>query len=129
MKQMVMMVLNNPDHCTTLLEAWDAAGAPGITILESTGLINIRRAGARDDLPLMPSLLDMLRSNEEHHRTIFSVVEDEAAAQALIAATEETFQQLDEQDRDESGILFVVPVAETRRFATARAQRRLQEQP
>lgn len=128
MKQMVMMVLNNPDYCTVLLEAWDAAGAPGITILESTGLINLRRAGLRDDLPLMPSLADVLRGKEERHRTIFSVVEDEVAAQALVAATEATFRQLEEQGQDESGILFVVPVTEAHRFATTRAQRRLERQ-
>ncbi len=127
MRQMVMMVLNNPDHCMTLLEAWEAAGAPGITILESTGLIRLRGAGMRDDVPLMPSLFEMMRGREEHHRTIFTVVEDEAQAQAVIAATEEVFRTLDEEGHDNSGVLFVVPVTETRHFTTARARRRLQE--
>ena len=124
MKQMVMMILNNPDYGMALLEAWEAAGAPGITMLESTGLIHMRQAGAREDLPLLPSLFEVLRGGEKHHRTIFTVVDDEAQAQAVIRATEETFRQFDATDYDESGVLFVLPVTEMHRFATARASQR-----
>jgi hypothetical protein len=54
MKQMVMMVLNNPDHCMTLLDAWEAPARRG-QHLESTGLVHMRHAhdGLRDDLPLL----------------------------------------------------------------------------
>lgn len=116
MKQMVIMVLNNPDHCMLLLEAWEAAGAPGITILESTGLVRMRRTGARDDVPLIPSLSDFLRGKETHHRTIFSVVDDEAQAQALIQATRRAFERIDKNKMESSGVLFVMPVTEAHRF-------------
>jgi hypothetical protein len=125
MKQMVMMVVNNPDHSLRLLEAWEAAGASGITILESTGLIRMREAGARDDLPLLPSLFDLMRGRETHHRTMFSVVEDEAQAQALVEATEQAFAEMDELDLENSGVLFVLPVTEVHRFATERARERV----
>ncbi len=128
MMQMVMMVINNPDHCMSVLDAWEAAGATGITILESTGLVRIRRGAARDDLPLLPSLLDMMRGSESHHRTIFSVVNDEAQAQALIEATERTFQEMDEHDIDNSGVLFVLPVSDARRFATRRAREQVSQE-
>lgn len=124
MKQMVMMVLNNPDHCMTLLDAWEAAGAPGITILESTGLVRMRHAhdGLRDDLPLVPRLTHLLRGSEEHHRTLFTVVDDEAAAQAILQATQQVFAQFEAEGLEESGIAFVLPVESTLSFSTTRAQ-------
>jgi hypothetical protein len=118
MKQMVMMVLNNPDHSMMLLEAWEAAGAPAITILESSSLIRLRQASARDDIPLMPSLFNFLRGKETHHRTIFSVVDDETQAQALIKTTERVFEDMTRQRMENSGVLFVLPVSETHRFTT-----------
>jgi hypothetical protein len=128
MKQMVLMVLNNPDFCMTLLEAWEAAGAPGITILESTGLATIRRGAARDDLPLLPSLSELFRSSEEHHRTIFSVVENEEKAQAVIDMTEKVFEKFEANDRDESGFLFVLPVSQSHSFTTTRAKKRYEKE-
>ena len=127
MKQMVLMVINNPDYCMSLLEAWETAGAPGITIFESTGLVSIRQAqsGARDDLPLMPSLSNLFRGKEEHHRTMFTVVDDDAQAQAIIAATEQVFATFENEDRDESGVLFVLPVTSSTSFATARARAKM----
>jgi hypothetical protein len=122
MKQMVMLVMTNPDHCMNLLEAWEKAGAPGITILESTGLNTMRQAGMRDDLPLLPSLSDIFRSKEEAHRTIFSVVDTEEQAQALVRVTEEVFGWYEQMNHDNSGVLFVIPVAESRTFATTRAK-------
>lgn len=123
MKQMVIMVLNNPDYCMMLLEAWEASGATGITILESTGLQTLREAGMRDNLPLLPSLADLFRSQETHHRTIFTVVDDEAQAQAIVEATERAFDEMDTLNLDNSGVLFVLPVSEAHRFTTQRAAR------
>ena len=52
---LVVFVLDDPDRCRDILDAWEAAGAPGVTILDSSGLGRVRRAGIRDDIPLMPS--------------------------------------------------------------------------
>jgi hypothetical protein len=119
MKQMVIIVLNNPDHSMMLLEAWAIAGAPGITVLESTGLIRMRKAGARDNLPLMPSLFDILRTAETHHRTIFSVVDNESQTQALVDATERVFEQMEQLDVENSAVMFVLPVTGAYRFTTS----------
>ena len=35
---MVMFVLDDPDLLDRVLEAWEAAGATGVTIVESTGI-------------------------------------------------------------------------------------------
>jgi nitrogen regulatory protein PII len=127
MKQMVMLVMTNPDHCMTLLEAWEAAGAPGITILESTGLNTMRHGGTRDDLPLMPSLSSFFRTQEVAHRTIFSVVDSEEHAQTLIKVTEEVFDRYEIEDRDNSGVVFVLPVSETHSYSTSRAKAKMEK--
>jgi len=105
MSYLVLLVLDNPDHGHDILEAWDAAGANGVTILESTGLGRVRRAGIRDDLPLMPSLGDLLRGDEIHHRTLFSVVETEEQADAIIEATQRIIGDL---SNPHTGLAFVV---------------------
>lgn len=107
MAYLVALVLDDPDKCTAVLDAWEAAGANGITILESTGLGRVRRAGLRDDLPLMPSLHDLLRGEESYHRTLFSVVEDQKQIDALVAATQSVTGDLNQPD---TGLLFVVPL-------------------
>jgi nitrogen regulatory protein PII len=109
MYHMILLVLDNRDQCPSVLDAWEAVGASGITILESTGLGRVRRAGAlRDDIPLMPSLASLLRQQERHHRTLFTVVEGEAMVDRVVEATLSIVGDLNEPD---NGILFVLPVS------------------
>ena len=108
MYQMVVLVLDDLDKSAAILEAWERAGVSGVTILESTGLGRLHRnLGAMDDLPLMPSLQRMLRTREEQHRTIFTLVEGDTLVDTLIRATEEITGDLNEANR---GIIFVLPV-------------------
>ncbi|MBM3146032.1 MAG: hypothetical protein FJ010_13895 [Chloroflexi bacterium] len=105
MSYLVVLVLDDPDHCSDVLHAWEEAGCSGITILESTGIGRIRRGGMRDDTPLMPSLSDIFRSSEIHHRTLFSVVETEDQCERLAAATQAIIGGLDQPD---TGLMFVL---------------------
>ena len=105
MSYLVVLVLDNPDRCDQVLEAWEAAGTRGVTILESTGIGRMRRAGIRDDIPLMPSISELFRSKETHHRTLFSVVETEEQGERLIEATEEVIGDL---DLPNTGLTFIV---------------------
>lgn len=108
MAALVVLVLDDPDKTEEVLTAWLARGIPGATILESSGLSReMGRRGLRDDLPLFPSLGDLLRSREESHRTLFAVVPDGFDIDVLVAATEEITGIFDEPD---TGILFVIPV-------------------
>jgi nitrogen regulatory protein PII len=106
---LVVLVLDDPDQCGDVLEAWEAAGAPGVTILDSTGLGRVRRAGLRDDVPLMPSLSDLFQREGERHRTLFSIVRDQSPVDAIVQATRAVVGDLDQED---SGLLFVVPVSQ-----------------
>jgi nitrogen regulatory protein PII len=106
---LVLMVLNNPDRLEDLLIVWEENGVQGATVLFSTGLGRIRQMDAwRDDMPLMPSLRDFYEVPENLNRTIFTVVDNEAQVDALVAATEEVVGELDEQG---TGLLLVLPVA------------------
>lgn len=105
MAYLVVLVLNDIEQGPPVLDAWEEAGARGITILESSGLGRVRQAAMRDDLPLMPSLADLLRSEESHHRTLFSVVEDEKKVEALVKAAQAVVGDF---NQPQTGLLFVV---------------------
>ena len=109
MKYMVIAVIDDLAQCPSILRAWEDAGVAGITILESTGLGRIRQGEhLRDDLPLMPSLRNLMQTREEHHRTMFTIVNDEEMVDLIYEATENVLGDLDQPNK---GILFAVPVA------------------
>ena len=108
MYYMVLLVLDKIERVPDVLQAWETTGVGGITILESTGLGRARRSGIRDDLPLMPTLIDFLRGKEERHRTLFTVVEGEQWVDRLIEKTESIIGDMEEAN---NGVLFVLPVA------------------
>jgi nitrogen regulatory protein PII len=107
MSYMVVLIVNDTQDLSIILDEWEKAGTTGITILESTGIGRIRQAGLRDDIPLMPSLDDLFDHDETHHRTIFSVVPDQADVDKLVAISREV---LGDFDAPHSGFLFVLPV-------------------
>jgi len=106
MAHLLVFVLDNLEQCSDILDAWEEAGVRGVTILESTGLGRLRGA-LRDDLPLLPSLQDLLASRELHHRTLFTVIGDEATLERVITATQRIIGDF---TRPHNGLLFVVPV-------------------
>ena len=106
MAYLIVLVLDNPDQCLDVLRAWEEAGASGATILESTGLARLHKA-IRDDLPLVPSIRDLLGVRELHHRTLFTVVRDEESVERIIEATQKITGDL---NLHHTGILFVLPV-------------------
>ena len=108
MYYMVLLVVDDLNMCPSVLDAWHSAKVPGITILESTGMGRLRKGGFRDDLPMMPSLSDLLRSQEHRHRTIFSVVESEEMVDKLVEITEDVLGDLNAPD---TGMLVVLPVS------------------
>ena len=108
MYYMVLAIINELDQCPRVMDAWDEEDVPGITILESTGLGSVRRAGFRDDLPLMPSLSDLFKKQEHRHRTIFTVVDSEEMVDRLVDVTQKILGDL---NQPHNGVLFVIPVA------------------
>ncbi len=109
MYYLVVLIVNDPEDCPALLDAWENEGVKGITILNSSGLGHLRRAGLSEDLPLMPSLEDLFQSEEVYHRLMMTVVEDQAMVDCLVKAT---YKITGDLDRPHSGFLFVVPVSQ-----------------
>lgn len=108
MAYLVVLVLDDPDLSDALLDAWEAAGVRGVTILESSGIGRVRRAALRDDMPLMPSLRNIMRGEEEHHRTFFSVVESEEQVETLAAAAQ---QVVGDFSQPNTGLVFALPIS------------------
>lgn len=108
MAYLVVLVLDDPDQTDALLDAWERAGASGVTILESSGIGRVRRAALRDDMPLLPSLRDLLRGDEEHHRTFFSVVDSEEQVETLAGAAQ---QVVGDFSQPHTGLLFAMPIS------------------
>jgi nitrogen regulatory protein PII len=107
MAQLLVFVLDNLEQCPAVLDAWEQAGVAGATILESSGLGRMRVA-LRDDMPLLPSLKDLVAGRELHHRTLFSVINDEETLERAIEATERIVGDL---SNPHTGLLFVLPVS------------------
>ncbi|HZW04571.1 MAG TPA: hypothetical protein VFF68_11635 [Anaerolineaceae bacterium] len=105
---LVLFVLHNPDVLDDILTAWDETGVSGVTILPSTGLARFRaRPGLREDLPLIPTLSDFQEHVENLNRTLFTIVEDEAMVDRVVAATESVIGNL---NLPNTGILSVLPI-------------------
>jgi hypothetical protein len=84
---------------------WTALGVGDATIFDSTGLH--KAAHLRDDLPLFPSVRDLMQATEAQHRTLWSVVADEMDLEAVVRATEAVVGPL---DKPEAGLMFALPI-------------------
>jgi len=78
-----------------------------ITVPYSTGAAHLQDALRRDDTPLFPSLRDLLKDNDIHNRTLFTVVDDNALVERLIVVAQASVGDFDSAN---IGILFTVPV-------------------
>lgn len=107
MNFLVVMIVDNPDDTSAILDAWEGMGVSGVTILESSGLGRYRQHGMYEDIPLMPSLGNFFQQDEVRHRTLLSVVKDQEMVDKMIKAVQDVSGDLDQPN---SGFLFVVPV-------------------
>lgn len=107
MAKMIVLVVDDPAKTGDVLDAWARSGIKGVTILDSSGMGREVFRGV--DLPLFPSIRSVLRSSEEHHRTLIAVVYDDFDVKQLVEVTQAITGDLDDPN---TGILFVVPVTE-----------------
>jgi nitrogen regulatory protein P-II 1 len=105
---MIYFVLHDPNRLKDILEAWEKAGVSGITILLSTGLKRLKANDVlREDLPLIPSLEDLIQQEERTNRTLFTVVKDDEMVEKVVQATQSITGDLNNPN---TGILTVLPV-------------------
>ncbi|HVU15250.1 MAG TPA: hypothetical protein VHD90_28450 [Phototrophicaceae bacterium] len=106
---MIMYVAKSVDQATDVLNAWIKAGISGVTLLESAGIRQALSRGIRDDMGIMLSLNALLRSQEVHHRTLFSAVSDDATLDRVVKATTDS---VGDWSKPDVGVLFVWPLTQ-----------------
>ncbi len=106
MSKIVVLITSQVAQGHAVGEAWQAAGAPGVTFIESYGLYRLQEHGKSSEvLPGVLSMLKILRDADAASLIVLSVVADSAAADQLIAVTEALLGDL---QQPHSGLLFVL---------------------
>ena len=108
MNSMIWFVLHDANMLADVLAAWKEAGVLGVTILPSTGLRRLEDNNLlRDDLPLIPSIEDMVSDEETLNRTLFTIVDNDATVDKVVEVTQSIIGDLNMPD---TGILCVIPL-------------------
>jgi nitrogen regulatory protein PII len=106
---MILFVLHDPFRLQEVLNLWNETGVSGITILPSSGLKRLKESNIfRDDIPLIPSLENLLEQKETLNRTLFTIVPSEEMVDKVVNATQTLIGDL---NLPNTGILAVIPVA------------------
>lgn len=106
---MIMFVSKTHEQAAELLDVWVKAGVEGVTILESTGMQQLKNQGIRSDVGIIFSLQSLTRAHEVHHRTLFSAVKDETILNHVVEATT---RYVGDWTRPDVGVLFVWPLTQ-----------------
>ena len=105
---LLVMVLDNAEHLSEILDAWQRAGVPGITILESTGVNRVLQRTHAD--PAFAGFGQIFGGGRVGHNTIFSIIDDLVLAETAVAETEKLIGSM---NQPHTGVIFAVPVAKT----------------
>lgn len=111
MSKLVILITTHIDRGLAVAEAWDAAGAPGVTIIDSFGLYHLRQKSRTLELPLIVSMAQVMREIEQTNQTIFSVVDDDLV-DSLIEASCKALGT-DTLAKPDTGVAFVIDVERT----------------
>ena len=106
--QLLVYVLHEPDRLPALLPAWAKAGATGVTVLESSGSGHLNAALSRSDVPLFPSVADLLEKVTERRRVLFTLTNDAELVSRIAVATQEI---VGDCGQPHTGILFTIPIS------------------
>jgi hypothetical protein len=105
---MIMYVSKNAEQASQMLDVWVQAGVSGVTILESAGMQQVSETGGiRADVGIVFSLSKLMKSQEIHHRTLFSAIKDQATLDKVI---EVSTAFVKDWSRPDVGVLFVWPL-------------------
>jgi hypothetical protein len=106
--KLVVLITSRVDEAQQIGAAWQEAGAPGVTFIESYGLNRLNAANR--DIEVLPgtlSLLRVMRDNYDNGLVVLSLVEHDYVVDPMIAAAERILGDLREPD---NGIAFVLDV-------------------
>jgi nitrogen regulatory protein PII len=118
MPKLVFLVTSHIDKGLAVAEAWEAAGAPGVTLIESFGLYHLRQRSKALELPLFVSMAQVMREIEQTNQTLFTIVDEDLVDQLADATCKALgVRSLDEPD---TGVMFVLDVERTIGMKTRR---------
>ncbi len=104
--KLLILITAQTDKGVAVAEAWEQAGAAGVTLIESYGLHRLREKSKSMELPLFVSMASVLRQIEETNQTIFTVVEEELVDKLVEAAG----RVLGDINKPHTGVAFTLDV-------------------
>lgn len=111
--KLVILITAQVEQGLQIAQAWQEAGAPGVTILRSHGLHTLQREVHRGTIELPRMVFSMASAMariidqvEERGELVLSVVDD-ALVDDLVDAAQKLLGDLAEPD---NGVMFVLPV-------------------
>lgn len=108
MSKLVILITSRIEEGHQIGEAWQQAGAPGVTFIESYGIRRMQEASKSGELlPGMMSLFEILRQQEETSLVVLSVVDNDDTVNHLIDATRDVLGDL---LSPHTGLVFVIDV-------------------
>ena len=103
---LLIAVINREENVEEILAGFLELGITGATVIGSEGMGRLLAA----DVPIFAGLEQLAARTRPRNTTLFSVVADDAKADAAIALIQEVCGGL---DRPATGIAFTVPVTRT----------------
>ena len=85
MAKLVVLITTHVEKTLALAEAWQKAGAPGVTLVPSHGFRTLKERSRKLELPHFVNLATILKQVDDTTHMLLSVVDDnlvEALAQA-----------------------------------------------
>lgn len=111
--KLVILITAQIEHGLEVAEAWQAVGAPGITIIRSHGLHSLQRevhSGAvelpRMVMSMAAAMASVIDNFEERSQIFLSVVDDELVDNLENAAR----KVLGDLEKPDNGVMFILPV-------------------
>jgi hypothetical protein len=107
---LILFVLQDTNKLEQLLDAWEAVGAAGITILPSIGITGYKEKRAlREDFPIIPNLEDLVEDSQNVTRSLFTLVPSQDTVNLIYKSTVEIIGDL---TMPNTGVFIVLPVSQ-----------------
>jgi hypothetical protein len=106
MAKLVVLVTTRVEKTLAIAQAWQKAGAPGVTLVPSHGFRTLQERTRKLELPHFVNLATILKHVDDTTQMLFSVVDDHLV-DALVQATRSV---LPDPLTPRTGIGFVIDV-------------------
>lgn len=109
MAKLVVLVTTHVEKTMAIAEAWQKAGAPGVTLVPSHGFRTLKERTKKLELPHFINLSTLLKQVDDTTQMLLAVVED-TKVEGLIQATRSILR---DPLTPQTGIGFVIDVDRT----------------